>query len=93
MVSHSEGILRDLCQAGLWLHQGQAHWFDDIDEAIKAYHDSLKLDGKAQAANAPPLTERFKVLQGKHKTLQSKYAKLQEQYRTLKSGLESNKTP
>jgi len=46
MVSHSEGILRDLCQAGIWLHKGRAHWFDDIDEAIKAYHASLKLNGK-----------------------------------------------
>jgi len=40
MVSHSEGILKDLCQAGLWLHEGQATWFDDINDAIKAYHQS-----------------------------------------------------
>ena len=40
MVSHAEGILKDLCQAGLWLHQGQALWFDDINDAIKAYHQS-----------------------------------------------------
>ncbi len=38
MVSHSEGILKDLCQAGIWLHQGQAIWFDDINDAIDAYH-------------------------------------------------------
>jgi capsular polysaccharide transport system ATP-binding protein len=40
MVSHSEGILRDLCQAGIWLHQGQAIWFDNINEAIENYHKS-----------------------------------------------------
>jgi capsular polysaccharide transport system ATP-binding protein len=40
VVSHSEGILKELCQAGLWLHQGQALWFDDINDAIKAYHQS-----------------------------------------------------
>lgn len=40
MVSHSEGILKDLCQAGLWLHQGRAIWFDDINNAIEAYHQS-----------------------------------------------------
>ena len=39
IVSHSEGILKDLCQAGIWLHQGQAHWFDDVNEAILAYHE------------------------------------------------------
>jgi capsular polysaccharide transport system ATP-binding protein len=40
MVSHSEGILKDLCQSGIWLHQGQAIWFDDINDAIDAYHQS-----------------------------------------------------
>jgi len=40
MVSHAEGILKDLCQSGIWLHQGQAIWFDDINDAILAYHQS-----------------------------------------------------
>ncbi|WP_432697891.1 ABC transporter ATP-binding protein [Marinobacterium sp. YM272] len=40
MVSHSEGILKDVCQSGIWLHQGQAIWFDDINDAIEAYHQS-----------------------------------------------------
>jgi capsular polysaccharide transport system ATP-binding protein len=43
MVSHSEGTLRDFCQAGIWLHQGQAHWFDRIDDALRAYNDSTSL--------------------------------------------------
>ncbi|WP_290702984.1 ABC transporter ATP-binding protein [Amphritea sp.] len=40
IVSHGEAILKDLCQAGIWLDQGKAHWFDDINEAIAAYHES-----------------------------------------------------
>lgn len=40
MVSHTEGILRDLCQAGVWLRKGEAIWFDDIADALKAYGDS-----------------------------------------------------
>ncbi|MBS7244303.1 MAG: ABC transporter ATP-binding protein [Comamonas sp.] len=40
MVSHSESTLKDFCQAGIWLHDGTAQWFDQIDDAIKAYHDS-----------------------------------------------------
>jgi capsular polysaccharide transport system ATP-binding protein len=43
MVSHSESTLRDFCQAGIWLHQGQAHWFDQIDDALRAYNDSTSL--------------------------------------------------
>lgn len=38
MVSHSEGILKDLCQAGVLLEAGQARWYDDIHDAIAAYH-------------------------------------------------------
>jgi capsular polysaccharide transport system ATP-binding protein len=41
MVSHGEGTLRSFCQAGVWIHQGKAHWFDEIDDALKAYKDSL----------------------------------------------------
>lgn len=41
MVSHSIGILKDLCQAGIWLHQGQAIWYDKLDDAINDYHNSI----------------------------------------------------
>ena len=40
MVSHSESTLKDFCQAGIFLRDGTAQWFDQIDDAIKAYHDS-----------------------------------------------------
>ena len=42
MVSHGEGILKELCQAGLWLTDGQAIWFDSIHEALAAYRESMK---------------------------------------------------
>ncbi|HMN94288.1 MAG TPA: ABC transporter ATP-binding protein [Hydrogenophaga sp.] len=42
MVSHSEGTLKQFCSAGIWLHEGRAHWFDQIDDAIKAYKDSIQ---------------------------------------------------
>lgn len=41
MVAHDNKTLRQFCQAGVWLHQGQAHWFDQIDDALNAYKDSL----------------------------------------------------
>lgn len=41
MVSHSEGILRQFCTAGIWLHEGKAHWFDDINDALKHYRKSI----------------------------------------------------
>jgi capsular polysaccharide transport system ATP-binding protein len=41
MVSHGESTLRQFCTAGIWIHDGKAHWFDQVDDALKAYKDSL----------------------------------------------------
>ena len=41
MVSHSEGTLRQFCQAGIWLHDGRADWFDDIEDALREYRKSV----------------------------------------------------
>jgi len=41
MVSHGEGTLRQFCSAGIWLHEGRAHWFDDIGDALKLYKESI----------------------------------------------------
>lgn len=39
MVSHNENTLKDYCQAGLLLHEGQAFWFDEIQDAFEAYKE------------------------------------------------------
>jgi len=41
MVSHGEGVLREFCQAGIWLHEGKAYWFDKVDDALRNYKESL----------------------------------------------------
>ena len=43
IVSHSDGILKDLCQAGIWLDEGKAHWFDDINDALTSYYDKVDI--------------------------------------------------
>lgn len=40
MVSHGEETLKQFCEAGIWINDGQAHWFDKIDDALKAYKES-----------------------------------------------------
>lgn len=42
MVSHDEKSLMEYCQAGIWLNQGQAHWFEDIQDAFANYKESIK---------------------------------------------------
>lgn len=40
MVSHSDATLREFCQSGIWLNDGVAHWFDNLEDALKAYKES-----------------------------------------------------
>jgi len=40
MVTHSEGTLKQFCQSGIWIHEGKAWWFDEIDDALMAYKDT-----------------------------------------------------
>lgn len=43
VVSHGVGLLRRLCEAGCLLHEGRLQYFDDIEEAISAYHGLMKV--------------------------------------------------
>jgi len=43
MVSHGEGTLRQFCEAGIWLENGRAHWFDNIEDALDAYKEANNL--------------------------------------------------
>lgn len=42
MVSHSEATLKDYCNAALYLHDGQADYYDDLMAGLKAYRKDLK---------------------------------------------------
>jgi capsular polysaccharide transport system ATP-binding protein len=42
MTAHNSATLKDFCNSGVWLDNGQAHWFDSIDDALKAYSDSIE---------------------------------------------------
>lgn len=42
IVSHSEGILKELCQAGIYLKNGDAIWYENIHDAISHYHADSK---------------------------------------------------
>lgn len=43
MVSHDEYTLNQFCQSGIWINDGQAYWFDALDDALKEYKDNLRL--------------------------------------------------
>jgi capsular polysaccharide transport system ATP-binding protein len=43
IVSHGEGLLKAFCDSGVLLHQGRAHWFDSVGDAIKEYRRTQNL--------------------------------------------------
>lgn len=42
MVSHSESVLKDFCEAGILIDDGKAYWHDKIDDALAAYRETMK---------------------------------------------------
>lgn len=52
MVSHGEGILKEFCTAGIWLDNGKAYWFDNLDDALKAYRESLGVQSSVSGVQA-----------------------------------------
>ncbi|MBD3798244.1 MAG: ABC transporter ATP-binding protein, partial [Campylobacterales bacterium] len=38
LVSHSMPVLKEICDAGIVVHQGQIHYCDDINDAISTYN-------------------------------------------------------
>lgn len=38
MVAHDDGTLKNFCESGILLKNGCATWFDNIDDALYAYH-------------------------------------------------------
>jgi capsular polysaccharide transport system ATP-binding protein len=47
LVSHGEDILRSFCDSAVWLHEGKAHWFDSVPDALKEYKKAHNLVRKA----------------------------------------------
>ena len=41
-VSHSTGLLREMCQAGAVLENGRLDYFDDINEAIERHDYNMR---------------------------------------------------
>jgi capsular polysaccharide transport system ATP-binding protein len=47
LVSHDMKTLREICQTGLLVHEGQLHYYEDINEAIARYSEINQTKGKS----------------------------------------------
>jgi capsular polysaccharide transport system ATP-binding protein len=97
MVSHSEGILKDLCQAGLYLKEGRAYWYDDIKEAIKTYHADIDSSKAVSRPKSTPKPKRFEHLPSNipeaEQHLEQVKGKLKEAQRALEVANQQNLLP
>jgi len=50
MVSHNMDEMRDFCDMGMILNDGEVELFDDINDAIKVHEDRMRLGAAAQRA-------------------------------------------
>ncbi len=51
LVSHSMSDLRKICDVGILIHDGKMDYYEDVEDAIEAYHKINALSSKPQ--NAP----------------------------------------
>ena len=42
VVSHSMGLIKDMCSVGAVLHEGELTFFDDVTEAIRVHDENMK---------------------------------------------------
>jgi capsular polysaccharide transport system ATP-binding protein len=60
----SEIQIKQRCSAAIWVHQGQARWFDDVDEALTAFKAAVPpQSGKKGRREERAAPEKFPHLQ------------------------------
>lgn len=92
MVSHGEGVLKQFCTAGIWLHEGRAQWFDKIDDALEAYRASEATRAGSQAAGGVSNKMRPAGVGGRQasKTIAAKLRRFQSAFRILERGFKGH---
>ena len=71
--------LRRYCKSGIWLHEGKAEWFDDIDDAIEIHkaHQPIKVANIAGSLQQLPVNEEIQPLIIKMKQFNRAFRALQ----------------
>lgn len=96
MVSHAEGILKDLCDAGVYLRDGRAIWYDDVEDAIEAYHAETDGNNEDHPLGPPVRPERLAepaALEQAHQQLQKRRQELKSAKATFEKAKEEDLPP
>lgn len=82
MVSHQLATLKQFCTAGIWLHQGRAQWFDDLDDAFAAYQASI-----AEAGDEGPAARQARALKKKEVPVGDRLKRLRKTLKLIEQGV------
>lgn len=96
MVSHGESILKDLCDAGVYLRDGRAIWYDDVEDAIEAYHAETDGNNEDHPLGPPVRPERLAepaALEQAHQQLQKRRQELKSAKATFEKAKEEDLPP
>ncbi len=82
-----EGMLRQFCKSGIWVHEGKADWFDDIEDAIEAHKASQPPAApRRKAGRLAPVVEEHAVSEQTQSIL-NRIKLLNGSLKILKAGL------
>lgn len=69
--AQAESTLKRWCKAGIWVHEGKAIWFDDINDAYDAFKASKPAKQAALEETLHPLPEHAQSIVATIKTMQN----------------------
>lgn len=83
--ARGEATLKRYCKAGIWLHEGKATWFDDINDAIEAHRASQPAGRPQEDAKQqpPPVPEQASPILARIRKAQDSLAALSKGLRGL----------
>lgn len=91
----ADDVLKRFCKSGIWVHDGKAEWFDDIDDAFEADKASQSAaqpkEGEASAVRAVP--EHLKSMAVKIKQMQNALTALSNALYTSPLAVNGKKVP
>jgi len=69
--AQAESTLKRWCKAGIWVHEGKARWFDDINDAYDAFKASQPTKQASLKEPPHPLPEHAQSIVATIKTMQN----------------------
>lgn len=89
----AESVLKQWCEAGIWIHQGRATWFDDISDAFEAYKASQPKKNIETEGITMPISDNMQAVTKAIKMMQHTIAVLNKGIKGIPVTVARNQIP